>query len=187
MTDFTATLVDDYGTDDALSVHVAGAPYELYSVYKPNTLGDPSFSPDGTHVIYTEHFRSNYFISSIALGATQVQTELFISPNPLADPSFSADGFFILFAEQKVLPSVSFPYGKWRLRYMNADGTGVLTILDDGNANMHPCWVTPTQIAFQHWQYGATPSTAFQIALIDLAGNGRMELGEGEYPRVVEI
>jgi hypothetical protein len=112
---------------------------------------------------------------------------LYSSINRLAEPSYSADGFFILFTEEVSPVSGGEPYGVQKIRFMSSDGTNVVSILDDGNANLHPSWVTPTQITFQWWSYGATPSSEFQIAFINLAGLGRIEMGVGEYPRTVYI
>lgn len=183
----TAALTDGVGIPNALRVRIIPVPLEIFSALKPNEVYDPAWAPDGTHIIFAEHIRATYKVSTLAIGATQVKTTLLTSMNRLTEPSYSADGYLILFSEQVEPVSVTLPYGTSRLKYMNADGTNVVTILDDGNANLHPAWVTPTQVAFQWWSYGATPSSVFQIAMIDLAGLGRIEMGEGEYPRAVTI
>lgn len=187
MTAQTATVTDSINVSSSVVIRLVPAPVEVFGVLKPDEAYDPSWSVDGTSIIFAEHIRATYKISTLNVGATQVKDTLLTTTKRLADPSYSADGYFVLFSEQTVPESDDFPYGIWRLRYMNADGTVVVTILDDGNANLHPCWVTPTQIAFQWWSYGATPSDVFQIAMIDLAGNGRIEMGEGEYPRLVSV
>lgn len=181
----TPTNILDIG--ETVKGKLTPSPLEIFSALKPNKVSDPSFSTDGLRVIFTEEIRATFKISTILIHATPIKTTLLTGQKRFADPTYSADGFFILFAEEKTPTSATYPHGQWRLKYMNSDGTNVVTILDDGNANMHPCWITPTQIAFQWWHYGATPSSAFHIALIDLAGQGRKEMGEGEYPRMISI
>ncbi len=154
----------------------------IHSVTKPDIVSDPSYSPDGTTVVFVEKLSSTYKISTLLLDDS-TYTVLQSGPDPYADPYYSADGFFIVYAKQTSPVSGPEPYGQWSLHYMSSDGTGDTTILDDGNANMHPTWATPTQIAFQSWENGI--STAFQVSLIDLAGQGRIDVGEGEYPRTV--
>lgn len=157
----------------------------LYSVAKPNTLSDPSYSPDGTKIVFVEKIGSTYSISTITDEATPIHATLLNGSLPYADPFYSADGNFILFSVQVSGVTLGEPYGVWSIYYMYADGSGLTTIVDDGNANMHPCWVTPIQVGFQFFSYGATPSSAFQIGLIDLAGQGRVDIGTGSYPRTV--
>lgn len=166
------------------------APTSILSVAKPNVVGDPSFSPDGNTIIYTHLSGATYSIRSLTdWTTTPVDATLFSGPYPLSDPMFSVDGFFILFGEQTVVPGMTYTYGRSRIKYMNASGD-ITTILDDGNANLHPVWVTPFQIAFQRWNYGSgatpVPSTAFMITLSDLTGV-LMDLGTGEYPRTAEL
>lgn len=188
MTNQSVTASDTLDISNVVTSRLTPMPHMVLSALKPNEIYDPSWSPDGKQIIFAEHIRGTYKVTTYLLDvATPHKVEIYTGLLRTADPTFSTDGFRILFAEQTVPVSGSFPYGKWRIRYMNADGTNVVTILDDGNANLHPCWVTPTQVAFQWWSYGATPSTAFHIAMVDLAGNGRIEMGEGEYPRLVVI
>lgn len=184
--DLTASIAETVGVEASLRTMTFPAPLEIYSVTKPDLVTDPSYSPDGTTIIFVETIGvTTYSISTITIGATVVYTNVYEGALPFSHPTFSQDMFFILFAEQTLAPDMANPQGQWALRYMQADGNNTVTILDDGNANINPVWVTPTQIAFQHWDYGATPGSAWQISLIDVAGQGRMDLGEGEYPRTV--
>lgn len=173
------TAVNAVGVTDAFTAHASTR--FLYKTTKPDTCTDPSFSPDGNNVIFVEKVSSTYKISRVSSsggGHTVLQSGAL----PYSDPIYSPDGDFIAFA---VRTSATGTYGEWALQYMSADGTGLTTVLDDGNANLHPTWATPTQLTFQTFRYG-TDST-FQISVIDLAGNGRIDIGTGEYPRVVAV
>lgn len=186
MADSEATPSNDVEISNTTETVITPYFFELRSVGKPIVLSDPAFSPDGENVIFVEHVRGTYTICTILRDGSD-QEYIYSSDFPIIDPTYSADGFFVLFAEQVEAESVDATYGVWRLRYMKQDGTDVTTILDDGNANLHPSWITPTQIAFQWWYYGATPSSAWNVAMIDLIGQSRIEMGEGEYPRLVSI
>lgn len=154
-------------------------PTVVYSTTKPDVCGDPSFSPDGTTVVFTETLGSDDNISTVTLGATQVYTVL-ANGQPWGDPTYSSDGFFILFSFQDAAPDMTNPYGLWGIAYMYSTGLNPLQIVVSDAANLHPVWVAPTQIAWQWWD-----GSVFQLALCDLAGQGRMDIGEGEYPRTV--
>lgn len=154
----------------------------VYTVTKPDILKDPSYHPDGG-LVFVECIDSTWQISTLSNDATPEYTVLISGLLPYADPYYSVDGTFIIFATQMSGETMDAEFGVWSLFYMYADGSGLTTIIDDGNANMHPAWVTPIQIAFQSWTYGV--STAFQLSLIDLAGQGRVDIGEGTYPRTV--
>lgn len=154
MTSYTAALTEEVGVEDVLTHVIEGIPVEIYSSLAPNEVYDPNWSPDGTRVIFVEHVRAVYQICTILVGATYVKEVLYKSLYPISDPSYSADGYFILFAEETVPPDDTLPYGQHRLRWMKEDGSDVTTILDDGNANMHPTWTTPHQVAFQWWHEG---------------------------------
>lgn len=158
---------------------------DVYTVAKPDRLSDPSYNTDGTAVLFVELIGSTYKISTLTLGATPVHTVLQSGSAAYADPYYSPNGQYIIFTVQTGAVSGPHPYGQWAIKYIAANGTGLSTVLNDGNANIHPCWLTPTQIAFQYWEYGV--STAWQIALIDLAGQGRSNVGDGEYPRGVNL
>jgi len=184
------TYVYTYGTADRVGIEgslhcvLRPIPVEVFSILKPDAVYDPSYHPDGTQIIFVEHVRAVYRIVTVTVGATVVRNTLYSSLFPLQDPTFSEDGFFVLFSEEKTLPSGGAPKGVWRVRYVGVNDRIVNTIIDDGAANMHPCWVSSSQVAFQTWQYGATPSSEFQISVCDLTGRGRIDLGPGEYPRL---
>lgn len=168
---YVTNTIDISDTVRAVSVV---QPYEIYSVTKPDTLADPSWHPDGTSLIFVAQSGGNYAIATMNIGATPNYTEVYTDgTTAFADPTYSVDGSYILFSAE-INP------GEWALYYMRADGIDVRTILSDGNANIHPVWVTPSQVAFQWWN-GSTS----QISLIGLGGQGRQDLGEGEYPRTV--
>lgn len=187
MTAFTTTINDTIGIEGVVTFKITPIPHAILTVAKPDTLFDPSWSPDGTTLVYTQKTGSTFKICTQTVGATVVNAVLQSGSNMYADPMYSADGTLIVFSEQTGAVSGPHPAGQWRLKYMNSDGTGLVTILDDGNANIHPVWLNATQIAFQSWQYGATPSSAYEVSIIGIAGLGRFDLGIGEYPRTVTI
>lgn len=178
-----AKLSDTVGITATLSVAVR-APRNIYTVTKPDIVTCPSYSPHTNLIIFCEKLGATWYISTVRPDGT-TRTVLQSGSSEYADPHYSEDGAHIVFSVNTGAVSGPHPQGQWALKYMNSDGTGLTTILNDGNANIHPTWMTPTQVAFQNWQYGATPSSAFQISYIDLAGQGRTDLGTGEYPRVV--
>jgi Tol biopolymer transport system component len=188
MTAYTAALSDDAGVQQDFGFQIHPVPVDFYSLLKTNgEILDPSWSPDGDKIIFAERQRATYSIRTLLVDATPIMETLYTDLYPIGEPRYSPDSFFILFSEQTVLPSEDYPYGQSRIRFMNADGSNVQTIIDDGAANLRPCWSTPNQVAYQYWQYDATPSSEFRIALIDVSGNDRIDMGPGEYPRVVEV
>lgn len=156
----------------------------LYTVTKPDYCIDPSYSPDGETIVFAERLGSAYNISTIDADGTN-HTVLISDTTPMYDPTFSADGEFILYAQRTVAPAGSHTYGDWEINYLDTTTDEITTILSDAHANMHPVWLTATQVAFQRFEYGT--DTTFRIVLYDLAGNEVADLGEGEYPRLLEV
>ena len=181
-TAFVANTVDISARVRAVSVV---QPFEIYTVTKPDVLADPSWHPDGTSIIFVELSGSDWTIATMNIGATPNHTVLLTAPNPFGDPMWSSDGNFVLFSYQDSPPDMTHPHGAWSLLYMRKDGTDVRTILQDDNANIHAVWVSPTQVAFEWWGNGATPADISWLSLININGLGRIDLGEGEYPRTV--
>lgn len=179
---FVANTIDI--SDQVRGISVA-QPYEIYSVTKPDILADPSWHPDGTSLIFAERIGSDWNIATMNIGATPNHTVLLTDVTPFGDPMWSADGNFILFSAQTLAPDMTHPKGVWDLIYMRNDGSDIRTIVSDGNANIHAVWVSPTQIAFQWWANGATPADVSWVSLVNINGLGRIDLGEGEYPRTV--
>lgn len=185
----TATLgVDVYIVEDVVGItaelEAFGFRTVLYTVTKPDYCIDPSYAPDGETIVFAELLGSDYNISTIDADGTN-HTVLITGTNPLYEPTFSADGEFVLYAEQTVAPGGGHTYGDWAIKYYNTITDETTTILDDDNANMHPVWMTATQVAFQRLRYG-TDST-FRVVLYDITGTQIADNGEGEYPRLVEV
>lgn len=156
----------------------------LHTVTKPDTNLDPSFSPDGTKVVFTELVGSTYGIARVT-SAGASYTQLKTGSNLLADPTYSPDGTHILYAEKTGVIDGGHPYGQWALKYMPAAGGIATTILSTSNANLHPVWITDDLIAFQLFRYGT--DSLFKIASIGIDGSGLAVLGTGEYPDVRDL
>ena len=176
------------GLNDAVGITATleAFPFQtlLYTVTKPDYCIDPSYSPDGETIVFAERLGSAYNLSTIDADGTN-HAVVITGSNPLYEPSFSADGEFILYAERTVAPAGSHTYGDWAIKYRDTTIDETTTILSDSHANMHPVWLTATQVAFQRFEYG-TDST-FRIVLYDIAGNEVADLGAGEYPRLLEV
>lgn len=154
----------------------------LHTIAKPGNCLDPSYSPNGTTVVFTEKIGSTYYISTITVSATPVYTQLASSSDALHDPYFSPDGGQIVYTKQVGAVGI---YGEWELKVMPAVGGMSTTILSDDNAHMHPWWVDSRTIVFQTYRYGT--DTEFQVATISVDGDTPDVLGTGEYPQTVNI
>lgn len=150
-----------------------------YAVTKPDLATDASYGPDGT-IYFVEASGASYYIASITDGATPVHTRLLSSSNVLADPMISPDGSQLVYAERLSAPDMSHEFGVWRLRRFILSDSSFTTVINDGNANQHPTWMTDRTLLFQTYRYGT--DTEQQIARIRTDGSSHIVLGEGEYP-----
>ena len=135
---------------------------------------DPSWSPDGARLVYVA-FPEGYTGTDLAM--LEVHTSLPDGSDEQRltfddvrdnDPYWSGDGEEIAF-ESAVDPTFV-GVGKWALRAVRPDGSGLRTILDDGNINTLPRW-SPTDewLYFQRFVFGGT--TGFRIERVRRDGS----------------
>lgn len=135
---------------------------------------DPSWSPDGTRIVYTAFPVGE---TGTDLAALEIHTSLPDGTDEQRltfdgfrdnDPYWSYDGAEIAF-ESAVDPAL-FGVGQWALRAVAPDGTGLRTILDDGNINTLPRWSTDDAwIYLQRFVFGAPGQ--FRIARVARDGS----------------
>lgn len=181
-----ARMVMFGGTAPNLNIYVTNAagqsPVAITSRQGLNI--DPSWSPDGATVA---------FISTPSGSLDQVDQEVYLVPakGGIAtrlthdrlvdnDPYFSPDGQTIAFLTQTLPPgSPGKPLGTWGLRKVGPAGSGLGTILDDGQINSKPDWSTDGSLIRFHrtLYFGGGKFSLFQIKP---DGTGLLELTPGQ-------
>lgn len=135
---------------------------------------DPSWSPDGSRLCYVA-FPPDY--SGLDLARLEVYTSLADGTDEVRltddnfrdnDPYWSNDGAEIAF-ESAVDPAF-LGVGQWALRAVGPDGSGLRTILDDGNINTLPRWShDDAWLYFQRFVFGGP--TGFRLERIRRDGS----------------
>lgn len=144
---------------------------------------DPSYSPDGTQIVYSAYPPG---ISGLDVTKLEIYTvnidgtnEQRLTTDSLRDyyPSWSPDGSEIAF--QTETDSVYQNVGRWAIRAVKPDGTGLRTVIDDGLINEIPRWdVNSSHIFFQRYMLVGT-GLQFRIARVARDGTGLDRLSNG--------
>lgn len=143
---------------------------------------DPSWSPDGRQLVYSA-FPEGYEGQDIA------RTEIHVSDADGGneqrltsdgfrdhDPYWAPDGSEIAF-ETDVDPEYR-GVGRWALRAVRPDGTGLRTVLDDGSINTVPRWSgDSSRFYFHRLEFGS--GRKFFLARVEKDGTGLVRLTDG--------
>jgi Tol biopolymer transport system component len=112
----------------------------------------PSWSPDGTRLVYARDLNGSAIYTIDADGANEQR----LSPTPGMDvtPSWSADGTQIIYARLYQAPAPNAP-PMTDIRIMNADGTGDHAVLSSTPFSVEPRWSANGQVVFMSLMGGS--------------------------------
>jgi hypothetical protein len=157
-----------------------------------NACVDPSYSPDGTKIVFAEAVGGVPRISTVASGGSFLTPPtVLVSGGVLSwwDPYYSPDGTQI--AALCKTGNVN-AFGEWGIKKFTDAGASVTTVIDDGNINSKPSWTADGRsVVFHRLTYPVT--TTFQLYTIDVDGTDLAPVQyaaanvNGEYPRVLTI
>jgi Tol biopolymer transport system component len=130
----------------------------------------PSWSPDGTRLVYQRDFNGSAIYLINADGSGQQR----LSPTPGFDvtPSWSTDGTQIVYARLLAVPQPNMP-SRTDIRVMNADGTGDHVILANTLFSVEPRWSVSNQVVFMSLMNG---SGNLEIYVMNDDGSGLQQL-----------
>ncbi len=130
----------------------------------------PSWSPDGTRLVYQRAFNGSaiYVINADGTGEQR------LSPTPGFDvtPSWSADGTKIIYARLYQSPQANQPPPMTDIRVMNADGTDDAAILSATVFSVEPRWSVDNQVVFMSLMNG----NYLEVYLMHSDGTGLEQL-----------
>jgi Tol biopolymer transport system component len=148
---------------------------------------DPSYSPDGSKIIFAEAVAGVPKISTVlATGATNNGYTALVSGTVgvlgYYDPYYSPDGTKCLALAQTGAVDGSHPLGQWSLKKFTSAGASVANLINDGNVNGKAAFIDNNTVVFHRWEY---PLDSIYPGLwrINYDGTGLTEiLARGEYP-----
>jgi Tol biopolymer transport system component len=159
-----------------------------------NACVDPSYSPDGTKIVFAEAVSGVPRVSTVLSGGSSATPPTVLVSGGAGieswwDPYYSPDGTQI--AALAKTGSVG-AFGEWAIKKFTAAGASVTTVIDDGNINSKPSWTSDgLSVVFHRLTYPVT--TTFQLYQIDVDGTDLAAVQyvasnvNGEYPRVLTI
>lgn len=131
-----------------------------------NTLydeGSPSFSPDGSHIVYTvSTIESQRLVSNIWImnadgsDARPLTTGSFVRDEPVVSP----DGTMIAYRSSEI--------GGRNVFLMNVDGTGVRPLTSDEQSAVSPRWFPDGRLAYVSMRQTGRRSSARTVTLVDV-------------------
>ena len=150
---------------------------------------DPSYSPDGSTVVFVGCPRSfcqadDYEIYTVAATGGAVTR---ITDNSLRDhdPYYSPDGSQLAWLTQVSGANAKDPIGVWDVTVAAADGSGAHLLTGDSNVTSRPIWSSDGSTVLVHRLEKGTDS-AFQLFRIDVRSGKVTRLTSGrstnEYP-----
>lgn len=164
------------GNVNLFLMHADGTHIERFSTMEKSNDVDPSFSPDGSKVIW-ERDRPNGDTDILVKPTLGGQTVKLDAGNQRAgSPSFSPDGNHVVFSH------AIGNKGTANIKRMNADGTGqqALTNVATGTYLTNPVWSpNGTYIAYMRLKDSNQPSDIYKMHAAD--GSNKERLTDGQF------
>ena len=151
---------------------------------------DPSWSPDGKMIVFTGCPRAvcffyNYEIYTVAASGGDA-TRLTDDGVRDHDPYFSPDGSRIAFLSMTGRSGGDHPAGEWNIRMVEAEGTGLRRVTDDGQVNSKPEWSRDGRVLWFHRLVYGEPGGRFDLWTVRPDGTDLTRVtngpGANEYP-----
>ena len=142
---------------------------------------DPSWSPDGSTIVYC--YQSHVWTVASSGGTPRQMTS---DLNQDYDPYFSHTGDRVAFLTRQAGSTTD-----WGIRIMNADGSDLRYVINDGNINSKPAWSDDDTAIYFHRHPSGAGVGYFGIWYISPDGTNlnAVDVGSGsnEYPAVVTV
>ena len=151
-----------------------------------NACTDPSFSSDGSKIVFVEVVSGIQAVSTVtATTATPSGHANLLVGSPTGfqfnDPYYSPDGTLISGLIQTAAIDGLHPAGQWADWLINSDGSNYHYIINDGNVNSKGNWMNNQSEIFHRLTYAQ--GGGFKLWTINVDGTGLTNLNvAGEYP-----